>query len=71
MRAKYAVGDELYATHLIIGTEVGTGCRVTIIESYTERGYEPRYYVKSPGGFRVFCYESDLATRNPLDRDSA
>lgn len=58
----YRDGQELFANHRIIGTEVGAGTRVTIVESYPYDGGEVRYLVRTPGRFKVYCYESDLST---------
>lgn len=68
MKAKYEAGKQVYATHRIIGTEVGTGTPVTIVEPYTARGEETRYLVRTPGGFKVYCYESDLDSADPFAR---
>jgi len=67
MKAKFTDGQTLYATHLIIGTHpLCTGSLVTVIESYSERGAETRYLVRSLARFKVYCYESDLSVADPL-----
>ncbi len=68
-RTAFTPGQSLYATHLIIGTELGTGCRATVVEVYREPRAETRYLVRTDGGFKVYCYESDLSSTDPLDRN--
>ena len=59
MSASFTSGQSVYATHTIIGTEVGAGTPVTVVETYEGYG-ETRYLVRTPGGFKVHCYATDL-----------
>ena len=69
MKALYREGAELYVTHAIPGTQIVTGDTVRIIETYSERGAETRYLVKTYGGAKAYVYESDLSTRDPLQEN--
>jgi hypothetical protein len=68
MKANFTDGQIAFTNRLIPGTSAGTGTEVTIVETYSARGEETRYLVRSFGGAKFYVYESDLDVRDPLSR---
>jgi len=67
MKSQWKIGQCLYLARVIPGANSITGDRVAIIESYEERGAEPRHLVANDRGQnRFYVYESDLAERDPI-----